>query len=405
MIVRAAGPEEYTEIGNMVDKAFKPSKIERKIIQVTTCKDPNFHKGDLRITEVNGKIVSMMMLIRRPLRIGTAIVNGAIIAPVAVHPGYQGQGCCSAVMRNAVQYMKTQRFDITILWGIPWLYPRYGYSPAMLKTELVIKPEQSSSENWNSCEFRSLTRADLPKITSIYHSNTAMRTCAEIRSTKIYEWKPRGSEAKLEVLTDKKNRVIGYRALGTDWRGRLCAHEIGVLNDEACRVMLKSLAEMVRQKGLKEFYCIAHPDHPFSRFAFWRDGEIRINRGGGAGMARILNLVPLLTKMEKEFERRLYYSELHDSEHTLRISSDEELAVLEISHGRVLIHTDEVKGAYRLDIPLMYLNPLITGYKAIGELIKGPHLKVKGGKRAMRLIEVLFPSGFPFGGCPPLVWE
>jgi predicted acetyltransferase len=89
--------------------------------------------------------VSMMMLLRRPLRIGTAVVNGAIIAPVATHPNHQGKKYCSAVMRDAVRYMKTQRFDITILWGNTWLYPHYGYSPAMVKTELVIKPTQKKA--------------------------------------------------------------------------------------------------------------------------------------------------------------------------------------------------------------------------------------------------------------------
>lgn len=404
MIVKIADPEEYTEIGDMVDRAFKGSKLERRIIEVTTGEDPNFKKGDLRVAKADGKIVSMMMLIRRPLRIGTAVVNGAIVAPVAVHPDYEKKGYSSVVMRNAVQYMKTQGFDITILWGIPWLYPHYGYSPAMLKTELVIKPKQSSAVKDNSYKFRSFTEADLKQITRIYHSNTATKTCAEVRSPIMCEWKPGGSEAKLEVLVDKENRVIGYRALGTDW-GRSCAHEIGVLNNEACRVIFNSLVEITKQKDLKEFYCIIHPDHPFSRFAFWRDSEIRINRGGGGGMARVLNLVPLLNKLKKELERRLYSSELHNFECALGISSDEESAVLEIDHGAISVSMDGIKGNYQLDIPLACLNPLITGYKGIRELVKDPRLEVKGGKQAIRLTEILFPTGYPYGGFSPLVWE
>lgn len=403
MIVRAADPEEYAEICDMVDQAFQ-SKLERKIIQVTTGEDPNFQKGDLRVVEANGKIVSMMMFIRRPLRIGTATVSGAIVAPVATHPDYQGQGYCSAVMRNAIQYMKSHGFDITVLWGDPWLYPHYGYSPAMLKTELVIRPQQRGSATKGPYQFRPFTEADLEQLTGIYHSNTATRTCAEVRSPTMCDWRSGGSEAKLEVVTDKKDSVIGYRALGTDW-GRPCAHEIGVLNDEACGVIFNSLLDIVEQKSLKEFYCIVHPDHPFSRFAFGHDGEIRIRRGEGAGMARVVNLVSLLIKMEREFERRLYYSELHNLGCTLKISSDEEFAMLEINRGQVSVNPDEGKGDYQLDIPLAYLNPLITGYKDIRELGKNPQVKVKGGKRALRLIEVLFPTGFPSGGEPPLVWE
>ncbi|MFB0502596.1 MAG: GNAT family N-acetyltransferase [Candidatus Bathyarchaeia archaeon] len=402
--MRAAEPEEYPEILDMVYRAFKQSELERIIIKVTTGEDPNFQKGDLRVVEADGRIVSMMMIVRRQLRIGKAIVKGAIVAPVATHPDYERKGYCSAVMRNAIQYMKAQGFDITTLWGIPWLYPHYGYSPSMLKTHLFINPERTRPLEKVSAHFHSLAESDLEKITQIYHSNTATRTCAEIRSPKMWEWEPRSSGARIEVLTDSKGEVIGYRALGTDW-GRPCAHEVGILNDEACAPLLNSLLETAKKKQLKDFYCIIHPDHPFARFAFWHDGEMRINRGGGAGMARVLNLLSLLTKMDKEFERRLHHSEFHDSEFTFKISSDEESASLDVNHGSVSVSTDIVKGDCELLIPLVSLNPLVTGFKGVNDLVDDPNVDVKGGRRALRLIEVLFPTGFPSGADLPLFWE
>ena len=404
MMVGPADPEEYAEIHDMVHKAFKQSKLENTIIRITASEDPNFQKGDLRIVKVDGKIVSMMMLMRRLLRVGTAIVSGAIVAPVATHPDYQRKGYCSVVMRNAIEYMKTQGFDITILWGEPWLYPHYGYSPAMVKTEIVMKPKQRGSLEKGLCEFRSFTEADLEQITQIYHNNTVTTTCAEVRSATMWEWKPGGSEARLEVLIDEKGAVIGYLAIGTDW-GRPCAHEIGVLNDEACEFILNHILEIAKRKSLKEFYCIIHPDHPFAHFAFRHDGEIRIRSGGGAGMARLLNLVMFLAKMEREFDRRLHYSEFYDRECTLKILSEEEFAVLDINNGRMSVIADDVKSDYQLDIPLSCLNSLITGYKGIGELAKNPNVMVRGGKWAVRLIDVLFPIGLPYGGLLPLVWE
>jgi len=404
MIVRAAESEEYPEILDMVYRAFKQSELESIIIEVTTGEDPNFKKGDLRVVEADARIVSMMMIVRRQLRIGKAIVNGAIVAPVATHPDCERKGYCSAVMNNAIQYMKAQGFDITILWGIPWLYPHYGYSPSMLKTHLFINPERTRPLEKVSADFHPLEETDLDKITQIYHSNTATRTCAEIRSPKMWEWKTRSPGASIEVLTGKKGEVIGYNAFGTDWE-RPCAHEVGILNDEACAPVLNSLLETARRKQLKDFYCIIHPDHPFARFAFWHDGEMRINRGGGAGMARVLNLVSLLAKMDEEFERRLCHSKFHDIECTLKISSDEESAFLEINHGQVSASTDIVKGDYELTVSLACLNPLVTGFKGIEELVKDHGVGVKGGRRALRLVEVLFPTGFPSGAQLPLFWE
>jgi len=404
MIVRAAEPGDYSEIHDAIGKAFKPGTLERAMIAITTSEDPNFRKGGLRVVETDGKIVSVMMLVRRQLRIGRAVVDGAIVGPVATDPDYRGKGYCSAVMRDAVEYMKAQGFDITILWGVPWLYPHYGYSPAMVKTEMAIKPSQGGPAEYLHHEARSFGEADLEQMTYIYHSNSATRTLAEIRSPEMWSWKTGGPDVNLEVITDKIGEVIGYFAFGTDW-GRPCAHEIGVLNEEACEIVFNTLVERAKKKGLKEFYCIIHPDHPFARFAFWHDGEIRVNRGGGAGMTRVTNLISLLTKMEKELARRVCYSELHDLSCTLKISSDEGFALLNIEHGQISSSTDDVKGDYQLDIPLSSLNPLITGYKDIKELLYEPHVKVVGGKQVIRLIEVLFPTGFPFGGHLPIVWE
>lgn len=403
MVVKTATPDEYTEIGEMLDLAFK-SELTRRIVELTTGKDAKFQKGDLRVAKVDGKIVSMMMLIRRPLRFGTAIVNSAIIAPVATHPEHQGKGYCSAVMRDAVQYMKDQGFDITILWGVPWLYPHFGYSPAMLNTEIFIKPKKNSSVEKTCWKFRPFTEADLEKMTQIFNNNNAMRTCTESRAPTMCEWQPGGPDVEFDVLTDENGEVIGYQSLGTDW-GRPCAHEIGVLNDRACKIIFDNLIENAKQKDLKEFLCILHPEHPFARYAFWHGGELRIRSGGGAGMARVLNLVSLLTKMNREFERRLGRSEFYDQESTLKISSGEEAAVLKIDRGQVSVSTDCVKKDYQLDLPLACLNPLVTGYKDIGQLIENPDVKVKGGVRALRLIEILFPIGLPSGGFIPLVWE
>lgn len=186
MIVRAADPEECSDIKDLVDAAFK-SHLERRIIRVTVNDDPHFQNGDLRVVSVDGKVVSMMMLLRRPLRVGTAVVNGAIVAPVATHPDHQGKGYCSAVMRDAIQYMKAQGFDITILWGNPWLYPHYGYSPAMVRTELVVKSTQKKADVKNPYQVRPFVAADVEAITRIYNDNTASRTCAEVRSPAMWE--------------------------------------------------------------------------------------------------------------------------------------------------------------------------------------------------------------------------
>ena len=121
---RAAEGADYEEILMMTQRSFKEAsggcstgEFERHIIEATVAADPNFRKGDLRVVEEKGKIGSMMLIIRRQVRIGRAIVNNAIVSPVATRVGFEKKGYCSAVMRDGISYMKQQEFDITTLWG------------------------------------------------------------------------------------------------------------------------------------------------------------------------------------------------------------------------------------------------------------------------------------------------
>jgi len=405
MKVRASKPKEYREVGEMVHHAFQKGNgtgLERRIVEVTTTEDPNFHKGDLRITEVEGKIVSMMLIIRRPIRIGIAIVKGAVVAPVATHPEHQRKGYCSAVMKDAIDYMKKQNFDLTLLWGEPWLYPKYGYSPAMPYPRLVINTERCRKVETESYTLESFDEHSIKEVTTIYHNNTATRTCAEIRSPELYEWRPRSPSVDFETIVNRKGEIIGYSVF-TLQNPKENVAEIGVLNDLACEAVFNRILQLARERGITEFVCVAPPDHPFSSFAFWKNGELRVTRSG-AGMIRILNLFSLFKKMRGEFDRRLAHSELHNLTSTLNIVSEEGAVQLQITKGKVIVDTDVTAGDCQLKIPLASLNPLVTGYKSIHDMLQEGTLSIKGEK-IVRLIDVLFPKGFPFGGRLPLVWE
>ena len=187
---RSAEKAEYEEIFTMTQEVFRKAaggrstgEFERNIVEATVTADPNFRKGDLRITEAEGKIVSMMLIIRRQVRIGKAIVNNAIVSPVATRVGHEKKGYCSLVMRNAINYMKQQEFDITTLLGHPWLYTHYGYSPAMVSPSVAIKPERCRpTEAKDTFTIQSYEETQAKAVTDIYHQNTANQALAEIRN-------------------------------------------------------------------------------------------------------------------------------------------------------------------------------------------------------------------------------
>jgi len=415
---RAAEEAEYEEILTMTQEAFRKAaggrstgELERNIVEATVTADPNFRKGDLRIVEAEGKIVSMILIIRRQARIGRAIVNNAIVAPVATRAGDEKKGYCTAVMRDAINYMKQQGFDITTLWGHPWLYTHYGYSPAMISPSIAIKPERCrSTEVKDTFTIQPYEETQAKAVTDIYHRNTISQVLAEIRNPESFEWKVHSPDVEFQTVIDKKGRVMGYYSIRDTAPSGRNVLEIGVANTEACKIIFNKLLEYTKERKLAELICPMTPQHPFAQFAYWQNAELRTTMASGAGMARILNMTALLDKMKEEFESRLNQSEFYNKTASLGVKTGKETTNLQIKDGEITVSTDKEKTDCTLEA-LSSLNSLVTGYKSIHELIERKEATINSGRaitknlNGIRLVNVLFPKSTPYGSNLPLFWE
>jgi len=414
---RSAEEGEYEEILAMTEEAFRNAsggrstgELERNMVEATVTADPSFHEGDLRIVEAGGRIVSMMLIIRRQVRIGRAIVNNAIVSPVATRVGHEKKGYCSAVMRNAISYMKQQRFDITTLWGHPWLYTHYGYSPAMASPSIAIKPERCQpTEVKNVFTIQPYGETQAKAVTDIYHKNTVNQALAKIRSPEPFEWKVHSPNVEFQTVIDKKGRVIGYYSISQTAQLGRNPLEVGVANTEACKIIFNKLLGYAEEKKLAELICPTSPQHPFAQFAYWQGAELR-TRASGAGFAQILNTAALFGKMKREFESRLNHSEFCNKTMSLTVEEGKEATNLLVNDGKITVSTEKEKADYTLKAALPSLNPLVTGYKSIYEFVGKNEATISSRvtrkkRNGMRLIDVLFPKGTPCGNNLPLVWE
>ena len=416
---RCAEEAEYKEIFTMTQEAFRKAaggrstgEFERNIVEATVAVDPNFSKGDLRVVEAEGKIVSMMLIIRRQVRIGKPIVNNAIVSPVATRVDREKKGYCSLVMRNAINYMKEQEFDLTTLWGHPWLYTHYGYSPAMVSPSVAIKPERCHpTEVKDTFTIQPYEETQAKTVTDIYHQNTINQVLAEIRNPEPFEWKIHNPNVEFQTVIDKKGRVIGYYASRQTAPSGRNLLEIGVANTEACKIIFNKSLDYAKEKKLTELICPMSPQHPFAKFAYWQNAELRTTMASGAGFARILNMTTLFDEMKKELESRLNHSEFYNKTLSLTVKTGKETTTFLIGNGEVMISTEEEKANYTLEVPLSSLNPLVTGYKSIYELLEKKEVVIDSNgaitekTSAIRLVDVLFPKGTPYEGNLPLVWE
>jgi putative acetyltransferase len=59
-----------------------------------------------------------------------ATVRGMGLAPLAVHPDFQGRGIGSALCREGLRRMEAAGWPFVIVLGHPGYYPRFGFEPA-----------------------------------------------------------------------------------------------------------------------------------------------------------------------------------------------------------------------------------------------------------------------------------
>lgn len=390
MIIRPAQPAEYDAIIDLVQRAFPPGDEAAIITLATLHSDPRFRPEHLRVAERDGAIVGMVNVIDRLVHIGAARVRCAIIAPLATAPDQQGAGVGSALMRDTLEWARANRFLLSMLWGHPWLYPRYGYAPAIKRYDVVLNP-QTQPLGDQAYTLRPYASGDVPALLRAYETEMTTTTLAEVRSDEPWEWRPHKATTILEVAVDPARAIRGYFRAAPN-NGRLQVGELIAMDTGAAQAIFDRVIHLARQHALHEIHVTATPDNRWARLAFMRGAEIRIGSGGGAGMVRVLDLPGLLHAMRPELERRIATSEFVCKRADIRLESPVGRATIAVDSGRIEI--GDIRAASSITLPFHALGPLIAGYQPIAELLGAPGVFLHGAGR-QRLLDVLFPAGHP----------
>lgn len=390
MQVRAARPSEYDQVLTLIEQTFPAGDGAVVIAGATMRQDPRFRPEHLRVVERDGRIIGVVNLIDRLVHIGSALVRCAIVAPLATAAAYQGSGIGSALMRDTLQWARQSGFHLSMLWGHTWLYPRYGYAPG-IKSYDVSVATQARPLGDTAYSLRLYSAADSPALMQVYHLATANATLAEVRSDEPWEWRPHNPQTQVEVAIDPAGALRGYLRATPDEQ-QLRVGEIVALDAGAAQALYDRVLYLAREQGAIEIHVTATPTNRWSRLAFSRGAQLRIGSGSGAGMVRLLDLPSFLQAIQPELERRVATSELVARRADLCIETPVGRATVRVEHGAVTI--DETRTASSVTLPFHALGPLITGYQPISELLGQPGVFLRGAG-SQRLLDVLFPEGYP----------
>lgn len=210
MIIRDIRPDEFDACLDLWDEAF--DKTPRDYFKRYFYGDPWFKPKYTRVCEVDGKMVSVVHIVRREVRYGDSSLVLGGIANVGTPQEYRGKGYSSEAMKNAVDTMAKEGMDFSILFtGINQFYERVGYRTINFEHGVAdIKPRLAPVEL--PYAIRDYRVDDAGDVVSIFNEFNRDVTLSVIRTPDYWSGfaiNPE-SEAFHLLVAEHNGCVVGY---------------------------------------------------------------------------------------------------------------------------------------------------------------------------------------------------
>ena len=126
--IREEQAGEYQEIRQVIVAAFG-GDIEANLVELLR----NRNKAPVALVAVsNNKIVGHIMFSPITITLAPKAFRAIGLAPLSVLPEFQRQGIGSTLAREGLKECVVAGFEMAVVLGSPYYYPRFGFSRASL---------------------------------------------------------------------------------------------------------------------------------------------------------------------------------------------------------------------------------------------------------------------------------
>jgi predicted acetyltransferase len=339
---------------------------------------------------IDGQVACKIKVIDYTMRIGAAQVRMAGIADVETQKEHRLKGYMRILFQDTLEYMQREGFDVSMLFGIPNFYPKFGYATCTALPKVAIKTRDAELAKAQALplQVRPLAPADLPVVTDLYNCANAVRTCSVVRSKDSSIGFTQGTgwwmSSEAVVFEQGVQRFAGY-AIWDKNDQAVDVTEVEAVDEILYPALLDHIAQQAIAKRCETIRFHMPPDHPFAEFLQRYGCEWTITHPRQAdGMLRILNQAALVDKLRPELERRLSAVRIDRLPGTILLRTDlSETAISYTSPDSVALELAQDK-----------LMQLIAGYRSVHDSCSEPGVKMMPGSEP--LWNVLFPKGHPY---------
>jgi predicted N-acetyltransferase YhbS len=301
MEIRGLRADEIEDVVALQVAVFGPGGLDyfhRHIVD-----DSSFRADQIRVAVVDGRFVSMVRVCDRTMRIGASRVRLGGLGEVCTLPAYRSRGYSSAVLREAVRYLESEGYDLSLLYGkLVRHYGRAGYVPLPQPViTAAIRRVEEPTESYRVRRFD--TARDLDAVAAIYDANNVARTGTIVR-TPAY-WRDAGCRSTGVLprwVAESSGEIVAYLS---GQPGNL--HEVAYLADHAaalvpliCRLVNETVED--DRDEVNAYLPLGHPAVAILR----RLSDQPLHHHARESMlVRVIHLQPLFEKIRPTLEDRL----------------------------------------------------------------------------------------------------
>jgi predicted acetyltransferase len=389
---RAVSDDEELHLANdLMAKTFSNYYPNLHWLETCGIGYPGFRPEHTRIALCKNEMAGALRVTTDTVRIGEARLKMGGIGWLAVSLRHRHKGVARELIAQTLHYLHSQNFHISMLFGIPNFYHRFGFATTLMDYSTVIDVGEAIKADKGHYRRRLGKPGDIHAIQKIHNTQDGQVACSLLRTAahmtnKWESWKA------VQVLTNDRGKVAAY-FLPRITEQDIVVDEVGAVDWNAASAVLHACAQLGTRHFLQRIRFIAPPNHAFVRHLFQLRSthEVQMNMERG-GMMTFVSLAETLESMIPEWEYLLSHSACAESRTEVTLVVDRKPC--RIRTNRSAIDIAMTHGKNKISLSSEDLIHWVTGYHVPEDRLDAHRIILNPQGR--EFLATLFPKRDPF---------
>ena len=165
----------------------------------------------LRQVLVAGEVVSWLTVLDMRIRLLGEPIRMGGIGGVNTKEAHRMKGYARRLLSDTVRYMTAQGHDVSMLFGIPNFYDKFGYAPCLPDCRVAIstRDAERSRPAARGYSVRPLTEQDYPFVVRLHNECNRNRSASVIREVGAFHGFRHGSDWRVQTIASVVQRSGG----------------------------------------------------------------------------------------------------------------------------------------------------------------------------------------------------